>query len=218
MPGSQGDSARRPDLGKGQPGWNAESLRAEHQLPGCALNPQASEPISLQASRFLAAQAILLSLAGLPGIFFHSLVGSRGWPEGVRLTGHKRTVNRQKLDLIALETALADPRTLRHQVFHGYAQLLRARAAHPAFHPQSHQQVLELGVGVFALQRTSPDGEHSLVCLQEVSGTAQLVEVSTWSKAGNADDDRTELITGRQFHLTPGDSLALQPYQTLWLA
>ena len=50
-----------------------------------ALNrPDSGKPDSLQIDRFMAANAVLLSLQGVPGIYIHSLFGSpwitRGWP------------------------------------------------------------------------------------------------------------------------------------------
>ena len=48
--------------------------------------PQGSEPESYQLDRFLAAHAIMLSLRGVPALYFHSLFGSRGWLEGVQQT------------------------------------------------------------------------------------------------------------------------------------
>ncbi|NWF63140.1 MAG: sugar phosphorylase, partial [Chloroflexi bacterium] len=38
-------------------------------------NPSVDEPLELQVSRFIAAQAIMLSIIGVPGIYFHSLFG-----------------------------------------------------------------------------------------------------------------------------------------------
>ena len=69
-------------------------------------DPNSSEPLSLQIDRFVAAHAIMLSLSGVPGLYFHSLFGSRGWPEGVTLTGQNRTVNRQKFDRAEVEREL----------------------------------------------------------------------------------------------------------------
>ena len=177
-------------------------------------NPQAAEPTSLQAARFLAAQAILLSLAGLPGIYFHSLVGSRGWPEGVQLTGHKRTINRQKLDLTELETELVDPRSLRHRIFHGYAQLLSARAAHPAFHPLGAQQVLDLGASVFALLRVPPDGARPVLCLVNVTHKVQDIHLDLRRHLGPAP--WRDLITSQPLQ-SGGKRLALEPYQCSWI-
>ena len=56
----------------------------------------------------------MLALAGVPGIYFHSLFGSRGWPEGVAQSGHKRAINRQKIDRAEVERALNDPQVAAH--------------------------------------------------------------------------------------------------------
>ena len=58
------------------------------------------EPLARQVARFVASQAIMLSLAGVPGIYVHSLIGSRSWRQGVEQTGRTRTINREKLDLM----------------------------------------------------------------------------------------------------------------------
>ena len=87
----------------------------------------------------MVAQAILLSLAGVPGVYVHSLFGSRNWREGVEETGRLRTINRQKFQRAALEAELADPATIRYQVFHRFRALIRARAAEAAFHPSEDE-------------------------------------------------------------------------------
>ena len=136
-------------------------------------DPASNEPLAMQIDRFLAAQAIMLCLRGLPGIYFHSLFGSRNWVEGVRQTGHNRTINRQKLDAATLEAELAAPESLRAQVFARYSRLLRQRAQSAAFHPHGGQEILEMGAGVFAAQRTSPDGSERVLCLQNVTAQVQ---------------------------------------------
>ena len=40
-------------------------------------SPIRAEPQAKQVARFMAAQAIMLALKGMPGIYFHSLFGSR---------------------------------------------------------------------------------------------------------------------------------------------
>lgn len=176
-------------------------------------DPQGNEPLAVQIDRFLCAQAILLALVGVPGIYFHSLFGSRGWPEGVRQTGRNRTINRQKCERVWLERDLADPTSLRHQVFTRYRDLLRVRAASPAFHPHGRQEVLEYGPAVFAVRRTSPDGVHRLLCLHNVSAQPQQVRLPVES-AGSPGQLR-DLVTGRS--LAPA-AVTLAPYQAAWLA
>jgi sucrose phosphorylase len=116
-------------------------------------DPAGGEDEGLQVRRFLAAHAILLALRGVPGIYFHSLFGSRGWPQGVDLLGHNRAVNRQKLALDELTAELQDPSGRRRIVFDWLAAMLRARAAEPAFDPYAPQEVLDVGAGIFALRR-----------------------------------------------------------------
>jgi glycosidase len=46
--------------------------------------------LNIQIDRFLLAHAIMFAVSGVPGIYFHSLFGSRGWREGVEKSGHNR--------------------------------------------------------------------------------------------------------------------------------
>ncbi|HEX6384302.1 MAG TPA: sugar phosphorylase, partial [Anaerolineae bacterium] len=106
-------------------------------------NPDApEEDLGLKARRFLATQAVMLALRGVPGIYFHSLFGSRSWQEGVEQTGRYRSINRQKLMREQLEHELAAPGSLRHRVFYAYLDLLQKRKVRPAFHPNGGQQVV----------------------------------------------------------------------------
>ncbi|GAP15875.1 glycosidase [Longilinea arvoryzae] len=129
-------------------------------------DPAGGEEEGKQVRRFVAAHAILLALQGVPGIYFHSLFGSRGWPEGITKTGQNRSINRQKLVLDELEADLANPSGRRRMVYDWLATMLRLRAAEPAFDPQVGQEVLDAGPGLFALRR------GDLTCLVNVTGRA----------------------------------------------
>lgn len=172
------------------------------------------EPVALKAQRFLAAQAIMLALCGVPGIYFHSLFGSQNWHEGVRQTGHNRTINRQKCAYDQLIDELADPASLRHQVFAGYAHLLRQRTALAAFAPQGEQQVVFCHPAVFALWRTGPDSRDRLLCLHNVSNQTVRLEVAVphASILVNvlAGAEKVVVVDGRA-------QLQLPPYAVNWL-
>ena len=137
-------------------------------------DPNGQELLELQVSRFIAAQSIMLALQGVPGIYFHSLFGSRNWLDGVQQSGHNRSINRQKLVYAELEAELKDPTSLRGQVFNCFLALLQRRSASPAFHPQGTQKILDISSGVFGLQRFSPDSKHSMLCLQNVTAQPQV--------------------------------------------
>ena len=170
---------------------------------------------SLAVERFMAAQAIMLSLAGLPGIYIHSLFGSRGWPEGVQQTGRYRTINRQKFERDSLERELADPHSLRSRVFRRYAALLKARAAHPAFDPYGSQRVIEGNDAVFAVLRSARDGSEDVLCLHNVSRQPQPFETQL-DRPGRA---ATDLLSGHAIDLGEHGQLAVTvaPYQVVWL-
>jgi glucosylglycerate phosphorylase len=180
-------------------------------------NPQSSESLELQTDRFITAQAIMLSLIGIPGIYFHSLFGARSWREGIALTGRNRTINRQKFDLATLESELSDEASLRYQVFRRYAQLLRARSVSPAFHPHGDQQVLDCGESVFALLRLSPDGSQRVWCLHNISDQFQTVILDLKDMFNLTLGRLTDLITNQFMNEAWNGNLVLQPYQTLWL-
>lgn len=178
-------------------------------------DPRASEPLGTQVDRFMAAQAIMLALVGVPGIYFHSLFGSRGWRSGVDLTGRNRTINRQKFDLAAFESELADEASLRHQVFHRYERLLRARSNASAFHPHGGQQVLDCGDAIFALLRLSPDESQFVLCLHNVSDQPQPVAVNWKDVFRSPSGSLIDLIT--LMDVPSNGELILKPYQILWL-
>jgi glucosylglycerate phosphorylase len=180
-------------------------------------DPQSEEPLSTQVDRFMCAQAIMLALAGVPGIYFHSLFGSRSWREGVNLTGRNRTINRQKFEFPAFAQELSDESSLRHQVFQRYAELLRARASSSAFHPHGSQEVLGQGKAVFALLRFSPDGSKRVLCLHNISDQPQRVRIESKEIFGLFAGGLIDLIAGQRMDDLLNDIVVLQPYQSLWL-
>ncbi|MEW5813905.1 MAG: sugar phosphorylase [Spirochaetota bacterium] len=180
-------------------------------------NPVTDEAIDLRIDRFMAAQAIMLALVGVPGIYFHSLFGSEGWREGVSLSGSNRAINREKCDRTALEGELDDPGSRRHNVFIRYKQLLNVRTAHPAFHPQGEQRVLNCDRSIFALLRRAPDEAEQVLCLHNVSSKGRVVELDLRAIFDFPLDGLTDLITGQTETATARQTLRLNPYQVFWL-
>ena len=147
----------------------------------------------------------MLSLVGVPGIYFHSLFGSRGWSEGVKETGRNRTINRQKCDRAKLEEEINNPVSLRSRVFKRYTQLLKLRAASAAFHPHGSQQILDCGDSSFAILRISPDGSERVLCLHNVSPQTNTVTLNL--------EIAHDLINDSKFN----NHFTLSPYQIVWL-
>jgi len=165
-----------------------------------------------RARKFLASQAILLSLAGVPGIYVHSLIGSGNYQRGVELTGRSRSINREKLSYGELEAELKQPGTLRNLIFEGFGRMLRSRRR-PAFHPAGNQVVLPADRALFVVQRTAPDGSDSVLCVINTGGrSATLAVARHFSK---------DLIGGKALTAPEGGGLrrvTLAPWQAVWLA
>ncbi len=164
------------------------------------------ETLELQVNRFMAAQAIMLSLLGVPGIYFHSLFGSRGWIEGVKQTEHNRMINRERCNLEILKNELADKNSLRSKVFTRYRQLLAARRSTPAFHPHGAQKILDVHPSVFAIERISPDRKTRALCLHNV-GKDEITFNTNYNSG-------VDLMTGQSLQVS---NIALEPYQILWV-
>lgn len=142
-----------------------------------ALNDPNTPDDERDVRRFLAAHAVMLALAGVPALYFHSLVGSRNCSECARRTGQARAIHRAKLSLQELEEELSDEKSRRARVFRGLLRLLKARRAHPAFHPLGGQRVVDVEEGAFALIREAPDGSEPLLAIVDVSGRSRRVRV-----------------------------------------
>lgn len=93
---------------------NPDGSQSPYEL-NCTWFDALSDPASGEApdraiERFVASQAIMLALQGVPGIYVHSLVGSPNYQRGLEATGRFRTLNREKWTRADLEARLADPR------------------------------------------------------------------------------------------------------------
>jgi sucrose phosphorylase len=183
-----------------------------------ALNDPANPDEILDARRFLASQALMLSLAGVPGIYVHSLFGSRNCLRCVEETGQARSINREKFDLIKLKEELLDVSNLKHRIFEEYKKLLKVRRLQPAFHPAAPQKVIDSNPHVFCLLRQAMDDVQTILCLVNVSPETQVCQMQI--KAHELSSNRwIELLSGREF-LTNSQELTLQleQFETMWLA
>jgi sucrose phosphorylase len=172
-------------------------------------DPASTESVTVQVARFLTAQAIMLAVPGVPGIYLHSLVGSRGWPEGVALTGHNRTTNREKLDGDRLLDELADPGHRRSLVNTGYRSLLDARRVRAAFDPAAPARVVTVDPRLFVIERGS--GSDAVVCVHNVTGEAVPYDLEGYGIIAAVDADPSGSPVGERYEeIVP-------PWSTRWL-
>jgi sucrose phosphorylase len=176
-------------------------------------NPAAKESLEWAAGKFLTAHAILLSLQGVPGLYFHSMFGSRGDRAGADVSGVPRRINREKPDRSQLEMELRNADSLRARVLGALRELLRVRGLHPAFAPLAPQRVLELDGRVFGVLRRSEAGGDRVLCLHNVSGGSVPVKLGELP-ATVRDGERLLGLAGNRL---TGGQLTLEPWETVWL-
>lgn len=183
-------------------------------------NPNQNEALKTQISRFICAHAIMLSLVGVPGIYFHSIVGSRSWLEGPSLTGQNRTINRQKLPRAELEAELLLAGTRRNLAFKAITHMLKVRASAQAFDPYGEQKVLECGTSIFGLVRSARDpGVKPVICLHNVSSEVvhTAIDMDGFGYHLKQAVNLIDLLSGNSIQIKTMKSIALEPYQCVWL-
>jgi glycosidase len=173
------------------------------------------DPQEHAVRRFLAAHSILLSLMGVPAIYMHSMLGSLNYEEGVRSSGIKRRINREKLSYAAVVEELTQPRSIRSQVFAGIRHMLEIRKNHRAFDPKAPQEILCLNNSVFTVKRGSRE-LGIVISLNNVSAKPETVFLS--KQVLNGALHAVDLLTSVSYSTTSGGlELTLQPYQACWL-
>ncbi len=91
------------------------------------------EPRPWTDNKFRSAHMILLSLAGIPGVYYHSLFASENQLDERERTGMNRSINRKPIRL-----PLSDR---EEDWLKRMKELFQLRASHSAFHPQASQEV-----------------------------------------------------------------------------
>lgn len=183
-----------------------------------ALNdPQNPNP-RLDIPRFIASQVIMISLAGVPGIYFHSLLGSRNSHDHYHQTGRLRSINRKGFTFDELETILSDPESINFQVFTQYKRMLKIRTEEPAFHPRGRQKVLRVSDEVFAIERQSPDTSSKLLVLLNVTAEDYECQVDLNQTGLHGVKLFIDLFSGVEYTSQRGKlAIAFEPYQAFWL-
>ncbi|MFK7831520.1 MAG: sugar phosphorylase [Congregibacter sp.] len=164
-------------------------------------------------ARFVCAHAIMLGLEGIPGIYIHSLLGTRNDVERFERTGQSRALNRHQWQLDQLEAVLADSESEHAQVFSSILRLLAIRQRQSALHPNATQFTLHLGDQLFGFWRQSSDRRQSIFCVSNVSDAAKVLQLTEINLI--EAQDWTDLISGSDCN---GQELTLAPYQTVWIS
>ena len=191
--GGRVSMARRPDGSEGVYELNTNFLDA-------LVEPGDSNPDDSAVVRGLAAHAILLSVIGVPAIYYHSLLGSGQDRAGMAESDIARRINREVLDADLLQREL-ESSARRSGMLGGLRRLLEVRRTLPGFSPFAGQAVEQLDERVLVLRR-APGTDGEVIAAINVSGEAVVLP----SLVG------TDALSGRHH-----DGLTLEPYGFAWL-
>ncbi len=195
---------------------NADGSQSPYELNitwFSALQPEGEYVGQQHVDAFLASQAVMLALQGIPGIYFHSLVGTPNDQAAVDHSGHARRINRRKFSWQELEHAIGDESSVQGRIFAGYKRLLDLRRVQRAFHPGGAQQVFNLDdPALVALLRASPDKSEHLLVLANISSTAREVDLQQFAPWTFSAD-----LLNPDFRPDEAAPLKLEPYQVAWL-
>ncbi len=179
------------------------------------------ETNDIKAKRFIASQAIMLSLRGISGIYIHSLLGSENYVTSPDILNHPRRINREKLDSQTVNRELKDPRSLRSLVFFSYLKLLDIHKKEKAFRAKSHQIICFSDPRLFIVLRIAEVEDEHILCIINVSEDSIAFDFTSILEQCELDTQnlrwydlvtKTPLISENFSH-----QLHIYPYQVCWL-
>jgi glycosidase len=183
-----------------------------------ALNQDHSdEPLALQVKRFIASRSIALVLKGVPGSYVHGILGTANNHELAAKTGVKRDINRSFIEGKDLQTAFEDPGSKLSLMRRLSSNIYLIRSRERAFHPRGEQKVLMVAPEVFAVLRTSPEGDRHILALTNVTGKHVALNIPL-QELGHEFAKWFDLLAERSWAAQEQSlHLSLGPFDLLWL-
>lgn len=160
---------------------------------------------NLHAKRFLASQSIAMVLPGVMATYIHSLLGSHNDLVGLKETGRNRTINREKLDIDKINSALADKNSFRSLVFEKYMNLLKIRREQSAFSPSASFEILNISSELFCIKRTSE--RQTIYAVTNISNNNITFNLEI-------NEHLNDLISRKEIL---DKNILIAPYEILWL-
>jgi sucrose phosphorylase len=188
-----------------------------------ALNSEESdEDIAFQVKRFVASRIVAMVITGVPGIYLHSLIGTRNDIEAVTKSSTKRDINRTVISYDSIMETLENPLSKISRINRELGRLIKIRTEKRAFHPNGEQVILDLSPDVFALLRISPEKDQHIIALINVTDRACQLDIHlkelTLPAVCVTDAIWHDLVSGMKW--TPDKSslfITLQTYDVAWL-
>lgn len=154
--------------------------------------------------KFLAAETLLISLQGVPGMYIHSLLGSRNDYYGKSVSGIPRRINREKLKYSYVSKQLND-NTNRKIIFDTIVERMYIRKEESAFSPLASQKVLDVNSSIISFVRENKDTNEKIIVFINVSSKKQTVEMEELSGVNLLNNEKV------------CKKLELNPWECAWV-
>jgi sucrose phosphorylase len=158
----------------------------------------------------LLTQAVTLAMPGVPGIYFHSLVGSKNYFEGVKLTGINRSINRQKFNYKHLISLLENDGHIEKTIFTAYKRLISIRTHEKSFNPFGRFEFLDLHQQLFSVIQFSLDESESILAIHNFSSAT-----INFTLPETINYPLSDLLSNMSVEASI--QIPIEPYQVLWL-
>lgn len=172
-------------------------------------------PDQWQVDRFICSQNIMMTLQGIPAFYIHSLVAAPNDREGVEKTGRTRSINRRHWEFDYLQALIESGRTSNAEVLKRIINILQRRKKHRAFHPDTPQQIVDLGPDFFALWRDGETLKFPLLAIHNLTAEIKIIDLSQITGMNRFSYWVNLLDNGVVSSLE--DQYVLKPYQSIWL-
>ena len=167
------------------------------------------ETDELRFKRMLLAQATALIMPGVPGIYFHSLVGSRNYLDGVKHTQINRTINREKYNIDWLEKELSNSNSLGYKILTTYKKLIQIRINEPAFNPFGKFEFISLNDHLFCVIQQCTKEEEKIIAIHNFSHSEIAFTLPNNINLPCLDIINQKVYTAKENKL--------MPYEMIWL-
>lgn len=161
-------------------------------------NPKLSNEERIQ--RFLLSQSVMVTMPGVPGVYYHSIFGSENYVKGVLDSGINRRINREKIEFSVLKEDLKDKNSLRAKIYDRYSAMLKIRASEKVFNPFGVAKFYNDNQ-VFIIERTN--GNNTIYCVHNFSSEEKNIS--------HTFKNTTDLLSQEK------DSTHLKPFEYRWL-
>lgn len=163
----------------------------------------------LRVRKMILSQAVALSMPGVAGVYFHSLVGSQSDIAGVKRTGILRSINREKLNYDYLVEELNEHGNIKMFIYRSYLQLLSIRKNEKAFNPYTKFEFLDLHSSLFVVYKKCTDSNDDLLAVHNFSSDTVLFKIPK-----NFPKDGYDLIKEKEIDKKEVEILA---YEVMWI-